>query len=150
LYADPLFQPLIKDTRFQAIKMKARTNYRTYRQIEKAVEEEALQFNKEKPFGMMKALYKIMHDPLINDNRDEKALLELLRLEENVRDRGIAFYRLARIRAKHKDTNGAKKYLDQFKELIASDRSDRTGFVAIVKKLGDDLFANDPLLKDIK
>lgn len=150
LHADPLFQPLKKDPRFQAVMAKARANYRKYQQIDKAMEEEALQFFKDSPYGTMKNLYRILNETKENDAKTEKELGELLHSEESVRDKAIALYRLARIRARNKDKEGAAKYLTAFKELIASDKSDRTGFVAIVKKICDDLFSNDPFLKEIK
>ncbi len=150
LYADPLFHPLTKNPEFLAMMSKARANYRKYRQIEKAMEEETIQYYKDSPFGVMKNLYGIVHATNTNDATIEKALSELLLSEQNVRDRGIALYRLARIRARNKDKQGAAKHLAMFKELIASDNSDRTGFVAVIKRIGEDLLANDPFLKEIK
>lgn len=150
LHVDPLFNQLKNDPRFQALLTKARTNYRKYRQIEKALEEEVIQFYKESPYGALKNLYRILNDIKRDDAKTEKALRELLHTEQGARERGIALYILARIRARNKDKEGAAKHMASFKELIASDKNDRTGFVALVKKIGEDLFANDPFLKEIK
>lgn len=149
-YIDPLYRPIKENSQFQALMTKARANYRNYQYIEKKMEDEFLQYCKDSPYGMMKNLYKILTDEKANDVTTEKALVELLHTEASTRDKGIALYRLARIRARNKDKNGAIKYLDKFKDLIASDKSDRTGFVAVVKRIGDDLYSNDPLLKNLK
>ncbi len=147
---DPLFRHVRKNPRFLAIMSKARANYQKYRQIEKALEEEMLHYYKGIPYGTLKNLNRILKENKGNDEKTEKALHALLQTEKSPRDRGIALYRLARICARKKEREKAVKYLAAFKELIASNTGDKTGFVAIVKKIGEDLFSNDPFLKEIK
>ncbi|MCX7678838.1 MAG: hypothetical protein N2316_06430 [Spirochaetes bacterium] len=149
-YVDPIYESIKNQPKFEELLKKAKKNALTHRQLEKAMEDEYVAYYRDKPTGMSRLLYRIF---ILNDKTTttdiEKSLLEILQKEENVRDRAIALYRLARICAKRNDEQNAKKYLDMFKEIIEKDKSDKTGFVVRVKKLGEDLFNNDPFLKKL-
>ncbi|HNR88255.1 MAG TPA: hypothetical protein PKM65_07930 [Spirochaetota bacterium] len=77
----------------------------------------------------------------------EQALLPLTASSAPFRDRAMATYRLARIRATMGDRAGSRAYLERFRSMIASGESDPTGFKDCAARFQDDIIRNDPLLR---
>ena len=79
--------------------------------------------------------------------RAANILTSLLKSNLKFRDRCIALYWMARIKAEKKDLKAAKEYLIEFTKMIKSRKRDKTGFRKLVSKIVDDLIANDKYLK---
>ncbi len=150
VYWDPLFAQLKGDGRFKELLAKARSNNAGHGTLSQRMELDEFTHFKNRPYGMAKELMKAAALEPGNDAKAEELLTPLLSANLPPRDHAIALYWLARIRAKKKDMAGAAKYLAQFKSHIRSGARDTTGFIAIARKIEDDLYANDPLLKNVK
>lgn len=149
VYWDPLFKQLHEDRGFKELLARARGNNSRHRTMTQQMEIEEFNHFKNSPFGMAKELMKVVALETKDEAKAEEMLLPLLTANLGVRDRAITLYWLARIRARKKDMTGAGRYLSQFKTLIRSGARDTTGFIGVVRKMEDDLYANDPLLKNI-
>lgn len=150
VYWDPLFKQLHEDRAFKELLVKARGNNARHRTMTQQMEIDEFNHLKNRPFGMAKELMKVAALEPKDEAKAEEMLLPLLAANLGARDHAIALYWLARIRAKKKDTAGAGRYLAQFKTHIRSGVRDATGFIAVARKIEDDLYANDPLLKNIR
>lgn len=150
VYWDPLWKQMHEDRAFKELMVKARGNNARHRTMAQQMELDESHYLKDKPFGMAKELLKIFKLETKDEGKAEELLLPLLSTNLGPRDRAITLYWLARIRAKKKDMAGAGRYLAQFKGALRSPARDSTGFTALARKIEDDLYENDPLLKNVR
>ena len=150
VYYDPLFKPLHENPRFRAIMIAARKNTVKNGTLADSLAIIEADFFKESPEGMSRDLITIFNLPLMESEKAEEEILKLLDTRLNSRDRAIALYWLARINAKRQNYSEARRFLSEFKTQIRSAGKDPTGFSPLIRKIEDDLLANDPLLKNIR
>lgn len=147
---DPLWKQVHGDSSFKELLVKARGNNARHQTMVRQMELDEFNHLKNSPFGMAKELMKVFALEPKDEGKAEEMLLPLLSANPGPRDRAIALYWLARIRAKKKDMAGAGRYLAQFKSALRSPERDTTGFTALARKIEDDLCENDPLLKNVR
>jgi len=150
MYWDPLMRSLQNDGRFRNLIARAGKNNSRYRPLTREMEKEQFNHFKNSPRGMSRELMKVFALEPKEESKAEEMLTPLLTVPQDPRDRAVTLYWLARLRAKKKDMGGAAKYLSRFKQHIRSSGRDATGFTAIARKIEEDLYANDPLLKNVK
>ncbi len=150
MYRDPLMKSLNDDGRFPGLIARAKKNNARYRPLTIELEVEKYNYYKNSPRGMSRELMKALSLETGEGAKMEEKLIALLAGPQDTRDRAVTLYRLARLRAKKKDMAEAAQYLTRFKQHIRSNDRDSTGFIAVVRKIEEDLYANDPLLKKVK
>lgn len=150
VYWDPLWKQMHEDRGFKELMVKARGNNARHRTMIQQMELDEYNSLKNRPFGMAKELLKVFNLEPKDEGKAEDMLVPLVTSNLGQRDKAIALYWLARIRAKKKDMAGAGRYLAQFRSALHSPGRDDTGFTALARKIETDLYENDPLLKNVR
>ncbi len=150
IYYDPLFRPLLDNPRFREIITAARKNKARDGTLADIMETAEESHYKNKPRGMSRELIKAFTLPVMESDKAGETLIPLLATPLSVRDRAIALYWLARIYAKRNNYPEARRYLSEFKTQIRMGGADRSGFSSLINRIEQDLYANDPLIKNIR
>lgn len=150
LLRDPAFDQLRGSKSFSKIITKIKnSNYKKKSLLEELHDAE-YEYSINKPFGMSRDLEYISRlEKRGKDKKAEKALLSLLKSNILYRERSIALFWLARIKAKNGERGAAKKYLKKFIKHIRNDQSDNTGYKRLIRHIYKDIILNDIYLKEL-
>lgn len=150
LEKEPLFDDIRTDPLFLAVKGRIKKQIRAAEEGNHAdIELAELIDAKTGEYG--KELLRAAELLKKTDLRNARSALEqLLQKPAGTRDRGVALYWLARIRAREGDRNGARKALSGFKSLVYMEEKDPTGFKDFMRRYYRDIVGCDRYLKHIE
>lgn len=146
---EPLFDPVRNSRKYNYLYAQTKKNISPSSPA-REIEELKFQEKKDRPYGLTKELQKISRIDRKEKHAEAAEALEgLLKTSMPIRDKSIALFWMARLKARQKDKTAAKKYLAEFAGQLVSQEEDATGFKKTAAALYKDIISNDSLLNKL-
>ena len=150
LKRDPVFDILRESRAFKRLIRKTRKTSLKRKSLLEQLHNVEYTYRMNKPYGMNRELTIVAYlEKTGRDKEAEEILSSLLKSRIPFRERNMALFWMARIKAKNGKYGYAKKYLEQFIDHIKSGERDNMGYKSLITPIYRDIILNDRYLKSL-